>query len=42
MSLIGVSINDLAKMEVTLFSFTSIRTGVDKFRSGLARVQFEV
>ena len=42
MSLIGVSCRDLAKMEVTLFSFISIRIGVDRFLIELAIVQFEV
>ena len=42
MSLIGVSCRDLAKMDVTLFSFISIRIGVDRFLIELAIVQFEV
>ena len=41
MSLIGVSKRDLAKIEVTLFSFISIKIGVDRFLIEFAIVQFE-
>ena len=41
MSLKGVSFRVFANMEVTLFSLTKIRIGVDKFRNEFANVQLD-